>query len=77
LAAVWLILLCINLSERHPVQTEAAKGSQASVELVRAYLAHEGFFRKPSGDRQNAAVERPALPVPAPRSEQGHRSWVG
>jgi len=77
LAAVWLILLGINLSDRHPAQTEAAKRSQPSLDMVRAYLAHEGFLGKPRGDNQNGAVERPPLPAPAPRSEQGHRSSVG
>jgi hypothetical protein len=77
LAAVWLILLGINLSEQHPAQTDAAKHSQPSLEMVRAYLTHEGFLAKPSGDRQNGTAERPALPVPSPRSEQGQRSSVG
>jgi hypothetical protein len=69
LAAAWLVILGANLFERDPAQRERAVSSRPSLEMVRAYLKHEGFLGEPGRRGQKQVTAPPAFPAPAPRGE--------
>jgi anti-sigma factor RsiW len=71
LAAIWLLIFGLNLSQRSKEQTQAARGP--SPEMLRAFLAIEGFLpgSSPATDARQAIPPRSASPQP--RSEQ-HRA---
>jgi hypothetical protein len=74
LATVWLVLLGVNLTQHDPGRTEARK-TQPSPEMVRAYLAQEGFLVELRRPARKAEVKRPKPAVTEPRSE-GRRSRI-
>lgn len=47
LAAVWVIILAVNLSQRSPIHDSVAKSISPSPELVRAFFEGGGFIDQP------------------------------
>ena len=74
LATVWLVLLGVNLTQNDPGRTEAMK-TQPSPEMVRAYLAQEGFQVELSRPARKPEVKPTKPAATEPRSEQ-RRSCV-
>ena len=74
MAAVWLFLFGVNLFERDPARTAAAQSSPPSLEMVRAYLSHEGFVGGPMARAQKPVAAPSGSPAPGPRSEQRRKS---
>ena len=69
LATVWVVLLGVNLTQHDPGQTEAMK-TQPSPEMVRAYLAREGFLVELSRPARKPEAKRPKPSATEPRSER-------
>jgi hypothetical protein len=69
LATVWLVLLFVNLSQHDPGRTEAMK-TQPSLEMLRAFLAQEGFLVELSQPARKPEVKPPKPAVTEPRSER-------
>jgi anti-sigma factor RsiW len=70
LAAVWVVILAVNFSQREPAEMMVAKSARPSPELVRAFLEQEGFLAVSVAPAKSPAKEPPEPPVTQPRSEQ-------
>jgi len=68
MAAIWLVILGLNLSQRTKEQAQGSNGP--SPEMIRAFLALEGFLpgSTPSADAHEAEPARQRSP--RPRSER-------
>jgi hypothetical protein len=69
LATVWLVLLGVNLTQHDPGRTEAMK-TRPSPEMVRAFLAQEGFLVELGRPARRPEVKPPKPPATEPRSER-------
>ena len=72
MAAIWLVILGLNLSQRTKQQAQGSNGP--SPEMIRAFLALEGFLPGSSSSSDTRDAE-PATPrSPQPRSERHRES---
>ena len=72
LAAVWLVILGINLTTRDGSQAVAKQASPLSPQMFMAFQEQERMLSELIGPREAPVVERPKPTQPRPRSELRH-----
>jgi hypothetical protein len=76
LAAVWLVILGINLTTRDASQTLAKNAFPVSPQVFMAFQEQERLLSELIGPRDNPVAERPKPAPPRPRSELRHELLV-
>jgi anti-sigma factor RsiW len=69
-AAAWAAIFAINNFTHDTAQSAVAKSSRPSPEMVRAFLAHEGFAADLPKPDERSVAEPPKPSVPSPRSDR-------
>jgi len=72
LAAVWLVILGINLTTRDASQMVAKHASPVSPQVFMAFQEQERLLSELLGPRETPVAERPKPRLPRPRSELRH-----
>ena len=75
LAAVWLLILGINLTTQDASRLMAKHASPVSPQVFMAFQEQERLLSELIGPRETPVAERPKSSVPRPRSE-GRRALV-
>jgi hypothetical protein len=75
LAAVWLVILGINLTTRDPSRAVAKHALPVSPEVFMAFQEQERLLSELIGPRETPVAERPKPRLPRPRSE-GRKEMV-
>jgi hypothetical protein len=70
LAAVWVVILGINLTTRDASQAVAKHASPVSPEVFMAFQEQERLLNELIGPRETPVAERPKPVLPRPRSER-------
>ena len=70
LAAVWVVLLVVNLSGRDHSQTLAWKSSPPSSEMIMTFRQQESLLTELIGPSGSGEVERQKTFLPKPRTER-------
>ena len=70
LAAVWVVILAVNLSMRDNSQTKAMKSSPPSPEMIMAFQQQERLLAELIGPNETRNAEPPKLSLPQPRSQR-------
>jgi anti-sigma factor RsiW len=70
LAAVWVVILAVNLSMRDNSQTMAMKSSPPSPEMIMAFQQQERLLAELIGPNETRNAEPPKLSLPQPRSQR-------
>ncbi|MGD0260399.1 MAG: hypothetical protein ABSD29_11315 [Verrucomicrobiota bacterium] len=70
LAAVWVVILGINLTTRDASQEVAERASPVSPQVFLAFQEQERLLTELIGPRETPVAERPKPVVPQPRSER-------
>jgi hypothetical protein len=76
LAAVWVLILGVNLATREAAPLVAKRGSPASPQVFMAFQEQERLLAELLGSRETPVAERPKPRLPQPRSE-GRRVLMG
>jgi len=76
LAAIWLLILGVNLTTREATPLVAKRGSAPSPQVFIAFQEQERLLSELLGPREAPVAERPKARLPQPRSE-GRRMLMG
>jgi hypothetical protein len=77
LAAVWLVILGINLTTRDVSQSVAKHAAPVSPQLIMAFQEQERLLSELIGPRETPAAERPKPGPARPRSEGRRALLIG
>jgi hypothetical protein len=75
LAAVWLVILGLNLATRETTPLLAKRASPVSPQVFMAFQEQERLLAELLGPREAPVAERPKSRLPQPRSE-GRRALI-
>jgi hypothetical protein len=70
LAAVWILIVAVNLSQRDPAETMARKSSPPSPEMILTFRQQELLLAELIGPNETQAAEPPKTFSPRPSSER-------
>jgi len=70
LAAVWLLILGVNLTTQNATTVIAKRASPASPQVFMAFQEQERLLSELIGPRDTPVAEQPKLRLPRPRSER-------
>jgi hypothetical protein len=70
LAAVWLMILGVNLAMREATPVMAKRAEPVSPQVFMAYQEQERLLAELLGPRETPVTERPKPRLPRPRSER-------
>jgi hypothetical protein len=71
LAAVWLVILGINLTTRDAATIAARHAAPVAPQVFMAFQEQERLLSELIGPRETPVADRPKLRLPKPRSERG------
>jgi hypothetical protein len=76
LAAVWLVILGINLTTRDASTMAAKHTSPVSPQIFMAFQEQERLLSELIGPRETSVTARPKPAAPRPRSELRHELLI-